>query len=112
MCIRDRWGIYHALIAIGVSGQGTLDKVAGPVGEALIMTGLGLAVAIPAALAYNFFVRHTRNTMTELNGFAHDVFALLVIGIKRQADAALPAKAGDAVTPLTWARKRPAQAAH
>lgn len=106
------WGIYHALIAIGVSGQGTLDKVAGPVGEALIMTGLGLAVAIPAALAYNFFVRHTRNTMTELNGFAHDVFALLVIGIKRQADAGLPAKADGAVTPLTWARKQPAQAAH
>ncbi|MCP5297916.1 MAG: MotA/TolQ/ExbB proton channel family protein [Rhodocyclaceae bacterium] len=106
------WGIYHALIAIGVSGQGTLDKVAGPVGEALIMTGLGLAVAIPAALAYNFFVRHTRNTMTELNGFAHDVFALLVIGIKRQADAGLPAKADGAVTPLTWARKQPVQAAH
>lgn len=104
------WGIYHALIAIGVSGQGTLDKVAGPVGEALIMTGLGLAVAIPAALAYNFFVRNTRNTLTELSGFAHDVFALLVIGIKRQADAA-PAKAGEQVTPLTWARKRPAQAA-
>ena len=48
------WGVYHALVAIGMSGQGTLDKVAGPVGEALIMTALGLAVAIPAVLAYNF----------------------------------------------------------
>jgi biopolymer transport protein ExbB len=55
------WGIYHALLAIGMSGQGTLDKVAGPVGEALIMTALGLAVAIPAVLAYNAFTRANRN---------------------------------------------------
>jgi biopolymer transport protein ExbB len=54
------WGIYHALLAIGMSGQGTLDKVAGPVGEALIMTALGLAVAIPAVLAYNAFTRANR----------------------------------------------------
>jgi biopolymer transport protein ExbB len=72
------WGVYNALINIGVSGQGTLDKVAGPVGEALIMTGLGLAVAIPAALAYNAFVRRNRLVLTKLNSFAHDVFALLI----------------------------------
>ncbi len=76
------WGIYHALIAIGVSGQGTLDKVAGPVGEALIMTGLGLAVAIPAAIAYNAFGRANRNLLTQLNSFAYDVFAFLSTGIK------------------------------
>ncbi|MBK6908994.1 MAG: MotA/TolQ/ExbB proton channel family protein [Rhodocyclaceae bacterium] len=77
------WGIYHALIAIGASGQGTLDKVAGPVGEALIMTAMGLAVAIPAAMAYNAFARAQRNTLAELNSFAHDVFTFLATGLKQ-----------------------------
>ncbi len=84
------WGIYHALAAIGLSGQSTLDKVAGPVGEALIMTGIGLAVAIPAAIAYNAFARSNRNTLTQLNSFAYDVFNLLANGVKaspRQTDA-------------------------
>jgi biopolymer transport protein ExbB len=76
------WGIYHALLAIGISGQGTLDKVAGPVGEALIMTAIGLAVAIPAAIAYNAFARANRNTLSRLNAFAFDVFAFLATGIK------------------------------
>lgn len=76
------WGIYHALMVIGASGQGTLDKVAGPVGEALIMTALGLAVAIPAAVAYNAFARANRNTLAELNSFAHDVFTFLATGFK------------------------------
>jgi biopolymer transport protein ExbB len=74
------WGVYHALVAIGMSGQGTLDKVAGPVGEALIMTGAGLAVAIPAVLAYNAFVRSNRVVLACLDAFAHDVFAMLTIG--------------------------------
>ncbi len=74
------WGVYHALIAIGVSGQGTLDKVAGPVGEALIMTALGLAVAIPAVLGYNAFVRSNRVTLAKLDSFAHDLFAFLSTG--------------------------------
>ena len=74
------WGVYHALIAIGMSGQGTLDKVAGPVGEALIMTALGLAVAIPAVLAYNFAVRRNRMVLGELDSFAHDLFAFLTTG--------------------------------
>ena len=74
------WGVYHALVAIGMSGQGTLDKVAGPVGEALIMTGLGLAVAIPAVLAYNFSVRRNRVVLAQLDSFAHDLFALLTTG--------------------------------
>ena len=74
------WGVYHALIGIGLSGQGTLDKVAGPVGEALIMTALGLAVAIPAVLAYNAFVRSNRVTLARLDAFAHDLFAVLTTG--------------------------------
>lgn len=74
------WGIYHALIQIGLSGQGTLDKVAGPVGEALFMTGLGLAVAIPAVLAYNTFVRRNRIWLARLEAFAHDLFILITVG--------------------------------
>ena len=68
------WGVYHALVAIGLSGQGTLDKVAGPVGEALIMTALGLAVAIPAVLAYNAFVRSNRVFLTRLDAHAHELY--------------------------------------
>ena len=74
------WGIYHALVQIGLSGQGTLDKVAGPVGEALIMTALGLAVAIPAVLAYNAFNRRNRLWLARLDAFAHDVYVLLTVG--------------------------------
>ena len=82
------WGIYHALMAIAGSGQVLIDKVAGPVGEALIMTAAGLAVAIPAVLAYNAFVRINRVTLAELDGFAHDLLALLVTGSRvRNADA-------------------------
>jgi biopolymer transport protein ExbB len=76
------WGIYHALAAISLTGQSTLDKVAGPVGEALIMTGIGLAVAIPAAIAYNSFARINRNTLSQLNSFAYDVFSFMATGIK------------------------------
>ena len=74
------WGVYHALISIAMSGQGTLDKVAGPVGEALIMTALGLAVAIPAVLAYNACVRSNRMVLSRLDAFAHDLFAFLATG--------------------------------
>ena len=73
------WGIYHALVQIGLSGQGTLDKVAGPVGEALIMTALGLAVAIPAVLAYNAFYRRNRQWLARLESFAHDLYVLLTV---------------------------------
>lgn len=76
------WGVYHALVGIGMSGQSTLDKVAGPVGEALIMTALGLAVAIPAVLAYNFFSRSNRLVLAELDGFAHDLFAFMSTGTR------------------------------
>lgn len=82
------WGIYHALVAIGISGAGTLDKVAGPVGEALIMTAIGLAVAIPAVLGYNFIVRSNRVTLAQLDAFAHDLYTFLATGAKIEAQAA------------------------
>ena len=72
------WGIYHALLAIGISGQGTLDKVAGPVGEALIMTAIGLAVAIPAVLGYNALTRRNQFVLGRLDAFGHDLLTLAV----------------------------------
>jgi biopolymer transport protein ExbB len=83
------WGIYHALVSIGMTGQSGLDQIAGPVGEALIMTALGLAVAIPALLAYNSFTRANRLLLAELDGFAHDLFAFMSTGIR--SDNRLPA---------------------
>lgn len=74
------WGVYHALVNIGMTGQGSLDKVAGPVGEALIMTALGLVVAIPAVLAYNASTRSNRLLLSKLDAFAHDLFAFLTTG--------------------------------
>jgi biopolymer transport protein ExbB len=74
------WGIYHALLAVSATGTVQIDKVAGPVGEALIMTALGLAVAIPAVLAYNAFTRVNRVTLAELDAFAHDLHAYLTTG--------------------------------
>ena len=71
------WGIYHALLGLGQGAQATLDRVAGPVGEALIMTAAGLAVAIPAVLLYNFLVRANRAAQDELDGFAHDLWVFL-----------------------------------
>jgi biopolymer transport protein ExbB len=74
------WGIYHALINIAANGQVLIDKIAGPVGEALIMTAAGLAVAIPAVLAYNALVRANRVTVSELEGFAYDLLGTLTTG--------------------------------
>ena len=76
------WGIYHALLSIGAAGQATIDKVAGPIGESLIMTALGLAVAIPAVLAYNALVRGNKGVLQKLNRFAHDMHAYLVTGAR------------------------------
>jgi biopolymer transport protein ExbB len=72
------WGIYHALIAIGIAGQASIDKVAGPVGEALIMTAIGLGVAVPAVLLYNFLVRRNKVITEKLRGFAGDLQTYLV----------------------------------
>ena len=76
------WGIYHALLGIGAAGQATIDKVAGPIGEALIMTALGLAVAIPAVLGYNALVRGNKGVLHQLNRFGHDLHALFVTGAR------------------------------
>ena len=76
------WGIYHALLAIGLNGQAGIEKVAGPVGEALIMTALGLAVAIPAVLGYNALVRGNKSVNGKLNRFAHDLHAYFVTGAR------------------------------
>ncbi len=74
------WGVYHALVGIGLSDSVNINRIAGPVGEALIMTGLGLAVAIPAVLAYNAFVRTNRVYLAQLDAFAHDLFTFLSTG--------------------------------
>ena len=72
------WGIYHALVKIGVSGQASIDKVAGPVGEALIMTAIGLAVAVPAVLGYNYLVRRNKVLMESVHAFGADLHAVLL----------------------------------
>ena len=72
------WGIYHALTAIGIAGQASIDKVAGPVGEALIMTAIGLAVAVPAVLGYNWLVRRNKITMEAVRSFSADLHGVLM----------------------------------
>ena len=74
------WGIYHALILIGASGDASIDVVAGPVGEALIMTAIGLFVAIPAVLAYNFFSRSNRKINARFDEYAHDLHDFFATG--------------------------------
>jgi biopolymer transport protein ExbB len=74
------WGIYHALVAIGVAGQASIDKVAGPVGEALIMTAIGLAVAVPAVLGYNYLLGRNKLIMERVKLFANDLEQVIVSG--------------------------------
>jgi biopolymer transport protein ExbB len=74
------WGIYHALVAIGVAGQASIDKVAGPVGEALIMTAIGLAVAVPAVLGYNYLLGRNKMIMEKVKLFANDLEQVIVSG--------------------------------
>jgi biopolymer transport protein ExbB len=91
------WGIYHALLSISAAGQATIDKVAGPIGEALVMTALGLAVAIPAVLGYNALVRGNKGVLNKLNRFAHDLHAYFVTGARVSAGMAskvVPMKKG------------------
>ena len=76
------WGIYHALTAIGIAGQASIDKVAGPVGESLIMTALGLAVAVPAVLSYNWLVRRNKAAMAKVHSFSADLERVLLGGSK------------------------------
>jgi len=75
-------GIYNALIAIGVAGQASIDKVAGPVGEALIMTAFGLAVAVPAVLGYNILLRRNKAVQERVSHFTHELHAYLISGVK------------------------------
>jgi len=79
------WGIYHALTAIGIAGQASIDKVAGPVGEALIMTAFGLAVAVPAVLGYNWLIRRNKAAMDRVRGFGADLHAVLLSAPKTVA---------------------------
>jgi biopolymer transport protein ExbB len=91
------WGIYHALLSIGSSGQVSINEVAGPIGEALIMTALGLLVAIPAVLGYNALVRGNKGVTHRLNQFGHDLHAYFVTGARVTSGAAakvLPLKRG------------------
>jgi biopolymer transport protein ExbB len=74
------WGIYHALTAIGISGQASIDKVAGPVGEALIMTAFGLAVAVPAVMGYNWLIRRNKSAMERVRAFSGDLHNVLLAG--------------------------------
>lgn len=74
------WGIYHALVAIGLAGQASLDKVAGPVGEALIMTAIGLAVAVPAVMGYNWLIRRNKAIMEKVRTFSGDLHNVLIAG--------------------------------
>ena len=74
------WGIYHALTAIGIAGQASIDKVAGPVGEALIMTAFGLAVAVPAVMGYNWMIRRNKSVMERVRAFSADVHNVLLAG--------------------------------
>jgi biopolymer transport protein ExbB len=82
------WGIYNALVTIGISGQASIDKVAGPVGEALIMTALGLAVAVPAVLGYNWLVRRNRVLLHAVKGFGSELHTLLLVEIDKHQRAA------------------------
>ena len=100
------WGIYHALVNISVSGMATLDKVAGPVGEALIMTAFGLFVAIPAVLAYNAITRANRLELSELDAFAHDLHAWFSTGAR--IAAVTPRTTGQHDAALRIARSTPA----
>ena len=77
------WGIYHALTAIGISGQASIDKVAGPVGEALIMTAIGLAVAVPAVLSYNWLVGRNKDAIADVRAFGNDLHAVILGSVKK-----------------------------
>ena len=86
------WGIYNALTNIGMTGNASIDKVAGPVGEALIMTAFGLFVAVPAVLGYNWLVRRNKSAMEDIRSFSADVHSVLVSGVMTTANAAATAK--------------------
>jgi len=95
------WGIYHALVRIGVSGQASIDRIAGPVGEALVMTAFGLAVAIPAVLGYNALVRANRAVVNRLNRFARQLHGYFMTGspMSRESNPVRPLRPVQQVRP-------------
>lgn len=95
------WGIYHALTAIGIAGQASIDKVAGPVGESLIMTAFGLATAVPAVLGYNLLVRRNKGAMDEVRDFADDVQSILIGGVRHGGAEAVVVRADHSPTTTT-----------
>src|SRR5205807_939768 len=99
------WGVYHALVAIGMTGSGMLDKVAGPVGEALIMTGIGLAVALPAVIGYNWLTRSNRVLTAKLDAFAFELLTFLSMGRALQASQGRTLRPGGAA-PLAAVNSR------
>lgn len=96
------WGIYHALVSIGSTGNASIDAVAGPIGETLIMTALGLAVAIPAVLGYNALVRGNKFVIGRMNRFAHDLHAYYVTGAR-----VTPSAQASSLAPVTAAATAP-----
>ena len=95
------WGIYHALTAIGIAGQASIDKVAGPVGEALIMTAIGLAVAVPAVLGYNWLVRRNKSSMERVRAFGNDIHSVLLGGGTTRVVTAAPTAAATTTIPTS-----------
>ena len=117
-------GIYHALIAISAAGSGSIEKVAGPVGEALIMTAIGLFVAVPAVLGYNMLLRRNKNVQERVSHFTHELHAYLISGAKmglgmekapapaRQARPSRPAKGRIAMAMSSAGRRRRSDVGH
>jgi biopolymer transport protein ExbB len=100
------WGIYNALISIGMSGDPSIDKIAGPIGEALIMTAIGLAVAVPAVMGYNWLLRRNKDIQEKVKYFSSDLHAYLVSGARVDVQGpATPARPATAATPAAAVRK-------
>jgi biopolymer transport protein ExbB len=99
------WGILNALIAIGIAGQASIDKVAGPVGEALIMTAIGLAVAVPAVMGYNWLLRRNKAVQDALRNFASDLHAYLVSGSRVGGETEMTGGVRPAAAPAASLRK-------
>jgi biopolymer transport protein ExbB len=100
------WGILNALTAIGVAGQASIDKVAGPVGEALIMTAIGLAVAVPAVLGYNWLLGRNKALSSQIRYFAADIHAYLVSGARVETEGAAGAAAARPAAPASTAARK------
>lgn len=99
------WGIYHALTAIGIAGQASIDKVAGPVGESLIMTAIGLGTAVPAVLGYNLLVRRNKGAMDKVRNFAADLQSILLGGFRHGVTPDIVVRPDDSPTTTTTSNR-------